>query len=529
MQELWLLTKTQLINQLLKTNSKKKSKLKIGSVAFTGIVLFGLSIYYYFIFMDAFGASVGKEVVPYLIALMSFFMTFIFGISSSQGMLFGFNDADFLRSLPIQEKNIVLSKALVFSLLEYFYSALLLLPAMIVFGIQNAMPFTYYVFVIIGYISFPILPMLVASFLGIFVKYISAGKKYANLIQNLGTIVFIGVIYFISFRFGYSSGSDDFTAIGDSIRNITQFVFPVKFYVDGALLPNIWYVIINTVLSFGLFYLFIHLYSKRIMKINEKASQGYHVENFQLKKATKNSAFGALLKLEWKKLFSNFTYLLNSAIGMAMLVIGSAYLCFFLPEQIKSLVNAIPYFGQDIFTIFWQVVLLIIFGFGQMTNITCVSLSLDAKVLWLIKSLPLSIHHIFISKIIVNMLLVCIPSLISLILFGITFAFPATYYVFGILFILFAALFTSCLGLLFNLLFPKLDYEREAMVVKQSLSAFLGVLIPTFLSIGIIFLYFYFLKNDIFYFIILSYALLDIILLTILYTYGYRRFHELNH
>ena len=67
------------------------------------------------------------------------------------------------------------------------------------------------------------------------------------------------------------------------------------------------------------------------------------------------------------------------------------------------------------------------------------------------------------------------------------------------------------------------------MVVKQSLSAFLGVLIPTFLSIGIIFLYFYFLKNDIFYFIILSYALLDIILLTILYTYGYRRFHELNH
>ncbi|MGB4613232.1 MAG: hypothetical protein WBH68_02855, partial [Erysipelotrichaceae bacterium] len=48
--------------------------------------------------------------------------------------------------------------------------------------------------------------------------------------------------------------------------------------------------------------------------------------------------------------------------------------------------------------------------------------------------------------------------------------------------------FVSMIGLVLNLLFPKLDFDREIVVIKQSMSSFLGIMINLIIGISVLFL-----------------------------------------
>lgn len=529
MSEFLLLFKIQLQNYFFKKSNSKKKGLKIGS-AFVGlIVIFALSIYYAWIFMDIFSSS-KESFFPYFIIYFGFFLTFMYGISNSQGMLFGFKDLDLLRSFPLKESSIIFSKISLFIFIEYLTTGLFILPALIIFGYKASYGFMYYLMLLLGYISFPIIPILLSAVIGIFVKYISAGKKYGNLIQNIGTILFVAVVYYISFKLGYSTGEG--TAI-EMNRNqgIFKYLITCNWYGEAALENNFISLLLLTVISFALLFVCVKLYSNIIIMINEKANQGYHNKNFKLSKNNKdNSVFGALLKKELNRVLNNFIYLLNTSLGMLILLLGSLYLCFFMRDDLKSLVNSLSFLGGDIKTIVWQVAILIIVSLGQMTCTTGVSISLEGKTMWLLKVLPITVRDIFITKILTNMIIIILPSLVSLILIGITFAFPIQYFIFGIIFILLTSIFISCLGLMSNLLFPKLDYEREAVVIKQSLSAFISIFVPFLLVIGLVILYFVFIeKFNLFYLFMVVYLLLDLLIILYLYTKGAKRFlYEIN-
>ena len=101
-----LLTKVQLQNQFFATNSRRKTK--ISSLALTGLLLFGLSFYYSWMFLK--GMDQGAEIMPYFMSYITAAMTFVFGITSSQGMLFGFKDYDILMSMPFTKDEIMTSK-----------------------------------------------------------------------------------------------------------------------------------------------------------------------------------------------------------------------------------------------------------------------------------------------------------------------------------------------------------------------------------------------------------------------------------
>ncbi len=522
MSEFLILTKAQFKNFIFKRSSKKG--LKIGSAFFTFILLFGLSIYYAFLYIDLFGYD-KSSFFPYFIAYFAFLMTFIFGISNSQGMLFGFKDIDLLRSFPIKNHNIVLSKVIVYILIEYIYTLLFLMPALIIYGYRIVAGFTYYLYMVLGFISFPIIPLLLAATIGIFVKYISAGKKYSNLIQNLGTILFVGLIYFVSFKLGYSQGEG--TSIDASYADIYfKYLFTCNWYIIAMLDNKFFYIILNTIIAFALLFIAIRFYGNNIIKINEKSNLGYHNTNFQFNKSIKSkSTFVTLLSKEFKKVFSNFMYLLNTSIGMIMLMLTSFYLCFFLSDEIKSMINSLSFLGQDIKTIIWQSVTLIVFLVSQMTCTTHVSISLEGKAFWLLKTLPITIKDIFISKILVNIMIIVVPSFITLLLFGITFHFEYIYYLVGIIFIILAAIFVSCLGLVINLYFPKLDFDNESSVIKRSLASFLGTFVPFVIAIINMILYFKFIDTlNLYYVIMFIYLILDIILIIYLYIKGPQRF-----
>ena len=112
-----------------------------------------------------------------------------------------------------------------------------------------------------------------------------------------------------------------------------------------------------------------------------------------------------------------------------------------------------------------------------MSSTTNSSISLEGKSLWIIKMLPVSTSKIFASKIMVNLTVLLPTAIIVCTFFGIYLKLSLVNFIFTYLISFAYSIFTSVLGLLLNLLFPKFDYDNEVRVIKQSLAVFLSILI----------------------------------------------------
>jgi ABC-2 type transport system permease protein len=145
------------------------------------------------------------------------------------------------------------------------------------------------------------------------------------------------------------------------------------------------------------------------------------------------------------------------------------------------------------------------------------------------KSIPVTVKQIFWSKILLNVVVILIPSLISLLMLGIAFGFGLFYYLIGIVFIIASALGVSMFGLLMNLQFPKLEYENEQEVIKQSMAAFLGVMVPMLAGMGMVGAFIATAPDQPYLFTIflLIYIVLDLIEYALLMSAGRKKYEAL--
>jgi ABC-2 type transport system permease protein len=132
----------------------------------------------------------------------------------------------------------------------------------------------------------------------------------------------------------------------------------------------------------------------------------------------------------------------------------------------------------------------VVIAMGLMGCSTSISVSIEGKSFYYKKSLPIKFEVQMLAKILINMLL-SIPSLIFMLT-----TFPIMIYLnfyisdilLLVLLIISTGVLVSTMGLFINLMFIKLDWINEMVVVKQSMSVFLAVLVSLLLVIGSIFL-----------------------------------------
>ena len=522
MNKTWLLIKTQMQNAYFHKSSGKKGFGGINAGVLGCVVLVGLSLYYSWAFETALDPT--GQTLPIMITVMATAIVFFGGITTSQGMLFGFKDFDILMSLPVNERQVVSSKITVYTLMQYMYTAFLVLPAMIIHGVRLSSGFMYYLKLVFGVLFLPLVPMVLAAVLGLMMQRLTAGKRYGKLLQNILTIAFVALVYYVSFTSGMSSSSTPgYNA--NLYGTLGRYIPTVVWFVDGVTKDGKALFLLAAV-GIIVFAAFILLYSRAVIRINAQGNQGYHVKDFRMKKTARSSSFTALLKQELQRYFANFTYFLNTSMGMLILLGMSVYVILIKNPMKDAIIVAMEQ-GPEYSYIIWELILLIIAALGQMTCTTGVSISLEGKCLWILKSIPVSVRDIFSSKIAVNLMIVMIPSCLSMIFFGIAFHFPPMYFISGIVLLAVCSLFISMNGLLLNLRFPKLDYDREAQAIKQSLSSFLSMMVPLFLMVGVITVT-YLTNMQYFYGVIIFYAVLDAILYFALATYGKERFRKLS-
>jgi ABC-2 type transport system permease protein len=186
----------------------------------------------------------------------------------------------------------------------------------------------------------------------------------------------------------------------------------------------------------------------------------------------------ALTAKELRKFFTSAVYMLNSGIGLIFTVIIAVVI---LVKRAMLTELALTLFGSADFLAAPLAVVLVFLS--SMNMMSASALSLEGKNLWILKTAPISDNTVILSKVLPQIIVTTPPVLISSVILIVASGASPIYWPFLILTPLVANTAFAFLGLCFNILAPKFEFDNEAQPVKQSMAVFLTMITQSVISI----------------------------------------------
>lgn len=521
---------TEDMNLFKYTSGKNASKINKAILPIVLFLIFMFSIGYYAYLI---AEPLHQVNLTYIMLSMFIFIisiiTLIEGIYKSQGILFEAKDNDLLFSLPISKKKILFVRIFKLMLFQYLYNLIFLLPAIIVYIYFEHPDINFYLISFLMTFLIPILPTVVSSILGYFVKLVSSKFKSKKIIQTiLSSIIFMG-IFFLSMNL--NNFLQDIVVKATSINDIlTKIYYPLGTYITLINDFNIWTLIKLLLINIIPFILFILLGAKLYFKIIY-SSKGLAVRNKKIKKEVfrKKSPVYALTIKELRRYFSSPIYMFNTIFGLLLILVLTIILCIKGQGIINTFLESEEISINISISLLYYV--LVLFS-CSMTSITSSCISLEGKTINITKSLPVSEKIILKSKIIYPFIIELPFILVSELIFFIRFKTTIIdmLLIFSMSLIMVAS--SSIIGLIINLKYPKMNAKNDTEVVKQSISSMLSI----FIGIGIfilsiaLFIYFYQILNITLLLILHVFILLllTLVLYCILIKFGVKEYKKIN-
>lgn len=444
-----------------------------------GILLLGVivaySSLYSYIAYDILSKYNVQEYVPILFYILGFLAIFMFSIYKAKGVLFDSKDNDMLFSMPIKFGTVLSSRILTLLSTNYLFAALIFIPSVVIYSIYENVGLMYFINSFCVFILLPLIPTVLASFVGYIVAYIASRTGNKKTLETIFTFVlFFGIMISINYI------TQNITKVVVNVEEFSQkfkqygtFAFYAKdAIIDENIISLLVYILFN-ILIFGIFVLVLaKQYIKIISRLNSVNSVLRKNGKVDYKISNKNKA---LLKKEFKRYFSSPIYVFNTAFGVVSLVLVTIYAMFTDVNSIKNIMDInMPQAGNSLFNMAIFLSIFII----SLSNTTCSSISLEGKNFWILKSLPLEIYDIFKSKLRLNFLVIVPLTVLCMIVIGILSQFTLIQIIINCVLIVILNLCVSQFGLIINLKYPKLDFVSDTQVVKQSMSTFIGMLGP---------------------------------------------------
>ena len=305
-------------------------------------------------------------------------------IYKAQGVLFNAKDYDLLMSLPIKNTTILASKIISLMSINFISSALILIPASIVyFRYNGSLSWMYFLILTISLIFVPMIPIVAASIIAFIITFISSRFKHKNIATVIvGMIILLGIM---AVSFNSQKYVNEFIANSESIVNGLSSIYPPALYLKNALI-NIDFISLVKfiIISIIPFMIFIFVFSKTFKIINGKLSETYRRANYKVGSLEEKSILKALMIQELRRYIATPIYIFNTAFAMVLLVAASVVNLFLSREQILVLLG---YQGmEDLIPMMALVLMVFTIGLSCTTNS---SISLEGNRLWIIKSLPI--------------------------------------------------------------------------------------------------------------------------------------------
>ena len=449
-----------------KTNQKRSKNAVVGYIvlfAFVMIVIIGGMFTVMSLALCVPLAQVGMSWLYF--AIMSLMATFLgaFGsVFNTYAGLYAAKDNDLLLSLPIPVRTLMASRLLGVYLMGLMYSAVVIVPAVIVYWMRVSAAPRYILGGVLLTVLISIFVLTLSCALGWVVAKVSRKLKHKSFITVIVSLAGLAIYYFFVFKAQ--------TAIEQLVANAAVYGEKIKgaahpLYVFGLTgTGDVTAMLLSAAVIIALFALTWTLLSRSFLQITT-ASGASGKAVYREKAVKRRSIDGALFGKELARFTASPNYMLNSGLGILLLPI-SGILLLWKGGTVVSLLNEV-FTSQSGCA---EVLLCTgVCAIASMNDMATPSVSLEGKSLWLAQSLPVKPWQVLRAKLKVQLALTALPALVPLACMA--FILPVT----AALPLVFAEAlayiaFSACLGLTLGVARANLTWTSELMPIKQSLA-----------------------------------------------------------
>ena len=432
-------------------------------------------------------------------------------------------DEQLLLSLPVKKITIIGSKLVYNYLFDFMLFALTLMPTYVVYSYM--VPGANFLIVLRGLLIVCLLPLIVnalSTFIGYLLSVITKGYRLGKAVQSM--IVVIAMIFFLVGYYGVMLMNEN-----NALSSNPFFQnFPlVKWIINFSIMNQ--EGLVSIIYLFGtsmiLFIPGVLIQSSLLGKERDYLKSSKKDLEFK-----ESKVFKALFKKELGYYFSIPLYVINTLLFGLFAVIISVVIAVMGKESILNLLNQaeMSFAGMDKI-MNYLIILIVSIMIGTLCT-TAPSISLEGKRLWILKAHPVSEMEVFLSKILVNVFISGICSILVSIAIG--FAIGFEYSLFVLVLLILLSFMISMIGIIANLYYPNFEWDNEQVPIKQGVSVLIGmgvgffaVTIPFGLGASLVLSG----MKDLFVLIILIgvYIILDLLVYFILKTKGVKLFKKL--
>lgn len=429
------------------------------------------------------------------VSFVSIFI-FFFGIFYSLNVLYFGNDIENLLPLPFKPSEILGAKFTVALFYEYLTELILLLPLLIVYGIKSDAGIVYYLNSAIIFLLLPIMPLAISSVLNMILMSFTNIGRHRDKLKILGGIIamFFAIGLNIGMqRIGVSSRNPEkmlqmITAGNNSLLEASNKMFPGTAIVTKALIYNSSLQgLVNMFLFAGItlvvILLFVmlgeKLYFRGVVGISETSSKRRELSSKELaKQIVKKTSLNALTKKELRLLFRTPVYFMNCILMNFLWPVFMLISAFTQPEMLVELRNTSEFIKDpSIISMVIGISLAASIFLASTNGITSTAISREGQNIFISKYLPTSyktqITAKLLSGIIMGTISVIIMILAAVLLIRIPLYLPFVVLVSSLP----GIIFSSLVGILIDLNFPKLTWDNEVKAVKQNFNVIINLVL----------------------------------------------------
>ncbi len=413
-----------------------------------------------------------------LITVIAFAVVFVLSIFETKSELFDCKDNELILSMPIKPGNIVLARIFVVLIINYIISAVVFLPAIVIYAVISAGEPLGIIGSLLSALLTPLAATALSSVVGYLVAVITKRFKNKTVISLVAYISFMALYFW-----GYSSliGGVSEENMDEAITGIAESLGFASVIGEASLLkpiPALVYFAICIVISVAA-YIVISKYYFSIIMANYSVNKAV----YKKKELKRSSAIVALSKKELARFYTHASYILNCSMGLIFSLVISVFAVVksnMLREFAALLLEILPNLNQKAaLGVAFSVVLIFM---SSMTTISACALSLEGNSLWIPKSMPIKSRDVLLSKAVPHIIVSAPISLVSSLLFIIAGRLDILSSVLVIFLPLAANVLIAFIGVILNVVFPKFKYNNEIEPIKQSASVGLIMLVGIILA-----------------------------------------------
>ncbi len=480
-----LLLSTSQRNIFRYSKDRKKRRKIIGSTV--GLVLlYAMLMGYSILICVGYGAYGIIDAAPVMCALIISLLAFIFTFFKTNGYLFNFKEYDMLMSLPFEARTVAACKFLYMYIKNVPWYLSISLAMMIGYGYYARPSAAVYPVWLILSFFLPVIPMLIAAFLGFLIAKISSGFRKTNIIQTVLTFIF--VIFCFSLRFIISEMFRN-----DQVQSTLEKTSEMTGNAAGIYLPAGWFS--NAVTRLGisdmlllvgvtvlLFSVLFYIVGNSYQSINSALRSHAAAKNYRMTAQKKRSVIHAIVFKEFKRLTGSTVYMTNGALGEILAVLLGIITLIVGFDKIIAVVTQ----GAPINTSILQPAIpFIIYFFIGMVATTACSPSLEGRNYWIVQSLPIEKKTLFQGKMLFNMYLTVPFMVFAVLCMCISARVPALNTVLYLILGIALCAFSTAWGCVCGIRHMRLDWESEIEVIKQGTAVAIYMLPNMFAVMGL--------------------------------------------